>query len=151
MAAAGHQPDARVAHPFAVSEAAGVEMRRDVVVAHDGNAERGRDRLAGGQAHQQRTDQPGPDGDGHGGEVGTADAGPRQRLVDHRNDPFDVGTGGHFRHDAPPPCVDQFLTGHDTRQHGAITRDDRGSCFVARGFDGKQGHGTVESTRSARC
>ena len=116
-------------------------MRRDVVIAHDGNAERGRDRLAGRQAHQQRTDEPGPDGDSHGDEVGAADAGPRQRLVDHRDDPLDVGPGGHFRHDAPPPCMQQFLTGHNTRQHRAVTRDDRGSGFVAGGLDRKQWHG----------
>ena len=116
-------------------------MRSDVVVADNGNVERRRDRLAGRQAHQQGTDEPGPDSHGHGDEVGAADAGPRDRLVDHRDDSFDVGAGRHFRHDAPPPCVEQFLAGHDARQHGAVTRDDRGSGLVARGFDRKQWHG----------
>jgi hypothetical protein len=47
VSAAGHEPDAWVTHPLAMRESAGVEMRRNVVVAHDRDAECCCDRLAG--------------------------------------------------------------------------------------------------------
>jgi hypothetical protein len=69
------------------------------------------------------------------------DAGPHDRLVDNRNDPLDVGTRRHLRHDTPPPRMEGVLAGHHARYDRAVTRDDRGGGLVAGGFDRKQGHG----------
>jgi elongator complex protein 2 len=81
MAATGHEADARISHPFAMREPAGIEMSRDVVVAHDRDAECGRDRLAGRQSHEQGADKPRPDGYGHGSEIFCLAADPRGRFL----------------------------------------------------------------------
>ena len=140
VTAAGDEADAGIDPAGAMREPAGVEVGRDVVVAHDRDLQGRREPLGGRESDQQRADEPRRDGHGDGLELRLGDAGSRHRLVDHRDDAFDVGPRRHLRHDPAPPRMELILTGDDTRQHHAVAGDDGCGRLVARGFNRKQRH-----------
>ena len=62
-------------------------------------------------------------------------AGAAQRLVDHRQNPLDMGPGRDLRHDPVEPFVEMVLRSHDRAQDLQRFRDHGGRRLVAGGLD----------------
>ena len=73
------------------------------------------DRLRGGEADEQRADQPGPRGDGDRVDVVEGRSRVGERLADHRRDELEVPPRRDLRHDAAEPCMQLGLRGDDVR------------------------------------
>ena len=99
-----------------------------------------RDRLAGGQAHQQRPDQTGPDGRRHSVQVTEPDPRLLQRLLEHRVERLDVRPGGDLRYDPAEACVQIDLTGDEVAEDGASVLHHGDCRLVARCLDPEDPH-----------
>ena len=114
------QPHAGVDVAIGVGELAGVEVPFEVVDGDQRDVERQGQRLGRGQADDQGADQAGPGRDGDRPEVGQADPGPSEGLVDHRQELADMGPRGDLGDHAPEPLVQVDLR----RDHARTDRGD---------------------------
>ena len=71
--------------------------------------------MAADQSHQQRAGQSGRVGHGDRVDLAERQPGPRQRLIDHRQNALDVGAGGDFGHDSAVALVQLVLRRDDRR------------------------------------
>ena len=139
---AGHEQDHEGQLEVGLLQQRGVEVGLEVVDGDERHVPRQGQRLGRRHADQERPDQPGTVGGGHG-----VDLAPRRRpgtvgqprldegLGHHRHDEVDVGPAGDLGHDAAVAGVEVDLAADHRRQHGRAPLDDRGGGLVAGGLD----------------
>ena len=85
-------------------DAAGVDVGLQVIHGQQRLVDRHAEGLGRHEPDQQRAGQSRRIGHGHGVDVGQRQVGPLERLVDYRQDAFEVCPRGDFRHDAAEPA-----------------------------------------------
>ncbi len=104
----------------------------EVVDRHERQATRPRDRLRGGDADEQRADQPRPLRHGNAVDVVERRAGLGERLADDRRDELEVATRGNLGNDAAVARVEVGLRRDDARAYLSLLGDERRGGLVAR-------------------
>ena len=138
-----------------VGEARGERMRLEVIDCDQRLAERGGQRLAGGQPHQHAPDQPRTGGGGDGVDFAQLHAGLLGGAGDDAIEVRHMAAGGEFRHHPAIGGVLLELAAHHVGEDGAtpagIARDDRRGGLVAACLDPQNLHvclpGAVERSK----
>jgi hypothetical protein len=108
-----------------------VDVPLQVVDADERHAATEGDRLRRGDPHQERPDEPRPDGDGHGVDVSERRLGLAQRHLEQRVDALEVRPGGDLGDHAPELLVEVSLAGDQVRTDQPPVLDDRDGRLVA--------------------
>ena len=93
------------------------------------------DRLARGEAHEQRADQPRALRRRDERDLVERDRGVLERRLDDGADELEVPARGHLRHDPAEALVQLRLRAPDRRSHDELEVDHRGARVVAGGLD----------------
>ena len=93
------------------------------------------ERLARGDADQQRSDQARAVDDADRAQILSAHVRQRQRFINQRRDTFAMRARRHFGHHAAEGPMQIELAGHDVGQNNAPIGDDRRRRFIARRFN----------------
>jgi hypothetical protein len=113
--------------------------RRDVTVQVVDRRERQapgpRERLRGGDADEERADQPRPGGDRDGLDIVERRACSCERLLDHRQHELEMPARGHFGNNTAELRVQLVLRRDDTRGDLAVGGDERSGGLVAARLD----------------
>ena len=122
------------------SSGSGCEVQRgdvpvEVVDPDERQATRPRDRLRGGDADEQRADQPRPLRHGDAVDVVERRARLGERLADDRRDELEVAARGNLGDDAAVARVQIGLRGDDARANLPVLRDERRRGLVATRLD----------------
>ena len=133
-----------------IGQPVGIDVALDVIDRHERQVMGRRHRLGDADADQQRADQAGPVGDGHRIEIGPSHAGLLERRLHGRDDPAQLLTGRHLRHDAAGRRVERDLGGDLVRLDAPAAVDYGNPGLVAAGLDGQHPWPAHPSSNSAR-
>ena len=133
--AAGHEQHDDRQFDLRILEKCCVEVGLEMVDGHEGHVPHEREGLGRAHADEERTDETGTDGGGHGVDMVVGDARLDECSGDDGSEQFDVRPAGDLGHHATEAGMEFNLARHHRGEHLMAVHDDGGRGLVTAGLD----------------